>query len=159
MANDYWGTPLALFRRIQREMDVVFTLDPCAAPENRLGIEKFFTEKENGLRQSWRGEIVYMNPPYSRGNIDKWTMKASEEAFARLDTVVVGLLPLRTAQWFRRSILPFAKILQSLSDWQYLPHQYCGIYFLEKRVRFIDSKRNAPIPGSPNFDSFLAVWV
>jgi hypothetical protein len=140
-------------------MNVTFTLDPCTTNQNRLGIEKIFTEEDNGLSQSWGHECVFMNPPYSRGNIDLWTNKARYESLIYEDTVVVGLLPLRTAKWFRRNILPGFKILRELHDWIHLKPEQCGVFFLEKRVKFIDPEKNAPIPGSPNFDSFLAIWV
>ena len=128
--------------------------------DNPLGTEKFFTEKENGLRQSWKQEIVYMNPPYSRDNIDKWTAKAKREAETLYGTVVVGLLPLRSAQWFRKNILPGFKIIRELEKWRYtLDHGDCGVFFLERRVKFIDPEIGAAIKGSPNFDSILAIWV
>ncbi len=158
--KDSWRTPQLLFRRIQREMGITFTLDPCTTENNPLRTPKFFTKKENGLLQSWKQEIVYMNPPYSRNNIDKWVAKAKHEAQAHYGTVVVALLPLRTAQWFRKNILPGFKIIRDLEKWRYeLDHSDCGVFFLEKRVKFIDPEIGAAIKGSPNFDSILAIWV
>ena len=155
---DEWGTPLKLFRRIQREMDIVFTLDPCTTELNRLGIDSFYTEKDNGLSKSWEGEIVFMNPPYSRPKISLWITKARDEAFKNVNTIVVGLLPLRTPQWFRLNILPYAKIIKDLRKWNILKECECGIFFLEKRVRFIDPKTGVAPKDYPNFDSILVIW-
>lgn len=157
MNKDNWGTPLHLFRMIEREMDITFTLDPCTSEGNRLSINSFYTEKDNGLKKSWIDEIVFMNPPYSRGNIDLWTKKARIESFEG-GCIVVGLLPLRTAKWFRLNILKYSVIVKDLKDWIYINIGECGIYFLKNRVKFIDPEIGAAIKGSPNFDSFLAIW-
>lgn len=156
MVNDEWQTPPKLFKRLD---DIFyFTLDPCTTADNPLKTPKFFTREENGLIQSWRGEIVYINPPYSRGNIDKWTMKAYVEGVAFPETIVVALLPLRTAKWFRRTILPSIRILKNLEDWKDLEFRQCGVFFLEKRVRFIVPETGKPYKGSPTFDSIIVIW-
>jgi len=157
MVNDNWGTPLSLFRRIEREMNIKFTLDPCTTDKNRLGTLKYYTIKENGLIQSWEGEIVYVNPPYSRGQIKLWVKKCRIEAFDN-NALVVGLLPLRSALWFRENILPFIKILQNIEDWIYLDHGDCGLFFLERRIKFYDYVLGAPIKDYPNFDNILVIW-
>jgi len=155
---DEWGTPLKLFRRIQREMDIIFTLDPCTSKLNRLDTNSFYTEKDNGLSKSWEGEIVFMNPPYSRPKISSWINKARDEAFINDNTIVVGLLPLRTPQWFRKYILPYSKIIRNLKEWKTLKNCECGIFFLEKRVQFIDPKTGVATKDFPNFDSILVIW-
>jgi len=90
-----WETPQAFFDELNKEFD--FTLDPCCTPENAK-CKKFFTEKEDGLKQSWAGERVFMNPPYGT-LISKWVKKAYEEAQA--GALVVCLLPARTdTRWW-----------------------------------------------------------
>lgn len=55
-----------------------FTLDPCATKQNTKCL-KFYTVKEDGLKQSWKGERVFMNPPY--GHIyPKWVDYALEQS-------------------------------------------------------------------------------
>ena len=61
-SNEY-GTPQALFDSLNKKYG--FTLDPCAS-EGNAKCFNYFTVKENGLVQSWEGEIVFMNPPYSK---------------------------------------------------------------------------------------------
>ena len=69
-----WATPQDFFDKLNDEFD--FTLDPCATKENAK-CNKFFTEKDDGLKQSWDNEIVFCNPPY--GNVLKdWVKKTSE---------------------------------------------------------------------------------
>lgn len=47
-----WETPDELFQELDRVYH--FTLDACARPENAK-CQKFFTKKEDGLAQDWRG--------------------------------------------------------------------------------------------------------
>jgi phage N-6-adenine-methyltransferase len=74
--TDMWATPQAFFDRLNDEFK--FTLDPCATAENKK-CDKYFTEEEDGLKQSWAGHRVFMNPPYGR-KIGFWIKKAFEEA-------------------------------------------------------------------------------
>ena len=87
--KDDWETPQALFD----ELDAVyhFTLDPAATHENAK-CEKHYTAEEDGLKQSWAGEIVFCNPPYGRG-IGEWVRKCAEES---RHAKVVMLIPART---------------------------------------------------------------
>jgi len=155
---DTWQTPKWLFDWIEKTMGIEFTLDPCTTEENPLGVEKFYTEEDDGLIHSWAGETVFVNPPHSRALIKKFTMKCLEEA--DLDTLVVGLLPLRTAKWFEASILGAyqPRILVDLSEYEIMPTGTVGIHFLIKRVRYVDPVTGLPVKTSPYFDSFIAVW-
>lgn len=69
-----WATPQDLFDKLNREF--LFTLDPCATPENAK-CAKFYTAEDDGLAQSWDNERVFCNPPYGR-QIKDWVKKASE---------------------------------------------------------------------------------
>lgn len=71
-----WETPQDFFEALDREFH--FTLDACATPENTK-CQKFFSKREDGLRQDWLGEVVWLNPPYDR-SIGKWMAKAYETA-------------------------------------------------------------------------------
>jgi len=74
--RDDWGTPPALFAALDAEFH--FTLDVCATPDNAT-CPRYFTPADDGLAQSWAGEVCCMNPPYGRG-IDAWVRKAYESA-------------------------------------------------------------------------------
>jgi phage N-6-adenine-methyltransferase len=119
--TDLWETPDYIFDALNDKF--YFTLDPCATKENAK-CKYFFTEKENGLKQSWNGAIIFCNPPYSRGNIDLWVKKCFDN---RRHQTVVALLPVSTsADWFQK---------------------YCigqTLLFVDKRIRFIGAKYTAP---------------
>lgn len=141
-----WVTPQRLFN----ELDAIhhFTLDAASTHENAK-CKKHFTIAEDGLSQSWAGETVWLNPPYSKGArsgkvLEAWLRKALEES--RLGATVVCLVPVRsdTGWW----------------------HDYClkgEIKFLRGRVKFlalggtplrnttasIRDGRHAPNAGAP----------
>lgn len=73
-----WATPQAFFDELNKEFD--FTLDPCATPQNAK-CARYFTKEIDGLAQSWRGEVVFCNPPYGR-DISKWVAKAYAETLS-----------------------------------------------------------------------------
>lgn len=91
-----WETPPEFFKMYD---DVYhFTRDVCANETNHK-VDRYFTEKEDGLSQDWSNDICWCNPPYGRGVIDKWVKKAHDES-AKGVTVVM-LLPARTSTaWF-----------------------------------------------------------
>lgn len=92
-ATDNWATPQDFYDNLNNIFD--FTLDPCASDTNHK-TERYFTEADNGLEQSWDGERVFMNPPYGR-EIGKWVKKASEQ----VGGIAVCLLPARTdTRWW-----------------------------------------------------------
>lgn len=122
-----WATPPDFFNRLDKEFN--FTLDPCCVPETAK-CDTYFTPKDDGLKQSWRGYTVFMNPPYGRA-IGNWLKKAYEESLNQ-NTKVVCLIPSRT-------------------DTKYW-HDYCmkasEIRFVKGRLKFGDSKNSAPFPSA-----------
>jgi len=58
--SNEWSTPQKLFDYLDNIFD--FTLDPCCTKDTAK-CSKFYTDKEDGLSQSWENEIVFMNPP------------------------------------------------------------------------------------------------
>ena len=119
-----WSTPDDFFKKLDQEFN--FTLDPCATVQNKK-CKKFFTKEEDGLKQDWSKEIVFMNPPYGRV-IKYWIKKAYEESLK--GAVVVCLIPART----------------DTSYW----HDYCmkgTIRFIRGRLKF-NNKNSAPFPSA-----------
>jgi site-specific DNA-methyltransferase (adenine-specific) len=126
-----WATPQALFDRLNRIFQ--FTLDPACTPENAK-CAKYYTAKDNGLAQSWLGERVFLNPPYSR-EIVQWVAKAREEADQ--GALVVGLLPARTdTRWWHEHVQGHAEI-----------------HFFAGRLKFGNVGSGAPFPSA------LAIWA
>lgn len=121
--KDRWETPTRIFEKLDREFN--FTLDPCCELHTAK-CDMFFTEEIDGLSKSWIGENVFVNPPYSRGNIDKWVAKCLSESLSL--STVVALLP-----------------VSSSADWW---HKYivgkCEMRFVNKRIRFVGAPYPAP---------------
>ena len=95
--KDRWETPPYFFNRLN---DIFgFTLDPAASHENHL-CDKYYTIEEDGLKQDWQGETVFVNPPYS--HIQEWVKKCYEEGIKYMTTVVL-LIPVRsdTRYWHK----------------------------------------------------------
>lgn len=133
---DEWETPPEIFEPLDREFR--FTLDAAASKETaKCG--RFFTKEEDGLKQDWSGHTVWVNPPYSRGQIKLWTSKALIQCSDSRDVMVVMLLPTFTDQrWFHAHVDPWAELR-----------------FFEGRIRFL---LNGERQGSPRFPSMLAIW-
>ena len=121
-----WPTPQWLFEALDKEFG--FSLDPCSTDGNAK-CAKHYTRKDDGLRQSWAEEIVFMNPPCGR-EIHRWMAKA--HAAARNEgATVVCLVPARTdtAWWHRYA----------------MKHE---IRLLRGRLKFGDGKCPAPFPSA-----------
>ena len=97
---DTRATDPKLFRFIDDEFH--FTLDVAANADNAK-CERYFTKEDDGLIQSWGGEVVWCNPPYSE--LRAWVAKATAETSA---TVVMLLPANRTEQpWWQEYIEPY----------------------------------------------------
>lgn len=129
-----WMTPPEVFDPLMVEFD--FTLDPCSNGRNaKCG--RWFTAKEDGLKQPWGRERVFMNPPYGR-EIYAWTRKARESAAA--GALVVGLLPASTdLAWWHDDVVGHVS----------------EIRYIRGRVRFLTG---GPYRASGFFASVVVVW-
>jgi site-specific DNA-methyltransferase (adenine-specific) len=124
--RDSWETPQKLFDELNKEFN--FTIDAAADAENHK-CERYYTREENGLEKSWKGERVFLNPPYGR-ELPKWVKKAADEAKDK-STIIVMLIPARTdTQWFHDYIYKKAEIR-----------------FIKGRLKFGDGKKDAPFPS------------
>jgi site-specific DNA-methyltransferase (adenine-specific) len=130
--KDKWETPLHIFDKLNAEFN--FTLDPCCEVHTaKCG--KYYTLEVNGLNQDWQGETVFVNPPYSNGNIDAWMEKCYDESL-KPNTTVVALVAVSTsARWFHEFILNKAELR-----------------FVERRIRF----KGAPYTAT--FSSVIVVF-
>lgn len=152
MANDEWQTPQALFDKLNDEFN--FDVD-VAASEKNSKCNRFIDQYLDALDREYGWNIYsvtqgslnhkttgrcWMNPPYSRGNIDKFVKKAFEES--QKGCTVVGLVKFDpSVSWFKKWIYGKA-------------HEVRMCY---KRVRFInpDTGKQA---GNPTFPSAIIVW-
>jgi phage N-6-adenine-methyltransferase len=125
-----------------------FTLDVAASVDNAK-LPRFFTPAQDGLAQSWAGERVWCNPPFS--NIRPWVTKAWHERDAhRPAELIVMLLPAnRTEQaWWQDEVEPF-RMLPGV----------VRVEFLRGRMRFIARGADGIKPNErPPFGCCLVIW-
>jgi phage N-6-adenine-methyltransferase len=76
-----WYTPKEIIEAARKTMGSI-DLDAasCELANETIMATKYFTEKDDALLQEWRGN-VWLNPPYARGIIDKFSTKAIQELF------------------------------------------------------------------------------
>lgn len=121
-ASVEWATPQDFFDSLDKEFK--FTLDVAANIKNRK-CRRFFNSKQDALKQDWKGERCWMNPPYGR-RIAEFIKKAHES-----NALVVGLLPARTdTKAFHDHIYGKAEIR-----------------FVKGRLKFSGAKHSAPFPN------------
>ena len=135
--------PVADFEKLNARFR--FTIDAAASAQNAK-CKRYWSEEDNGLEQSWQGERVYCNPPYS--SIEPWCVKAWSEPKAEL---IVMLLPAnRTEQgWWQRHIETFRdRALSPLTT-----------EFLAGRLRFLKPGQTEIGPNErPPFGIVLCIW-
>lgn len=128
--KDDWETPIDFFEKLDAEFH--FTLDPCCTHETAKCIYHF-TPAEDGLKQSWANQTVFVNPPYSKKTKDNpgqeaWIKKAYEES---ANATVVMLIPART------DTVAFHKYIYGKAE----------IRFIKGRLKFGGAKDSAPFPS------------
>lgn len=122
--TDLWSTPQDFYDKLNEEFD--FTLDPCSTHDNHK-TDKYFTIEDDGLKQDWSNDVVFMNPPYGRV-IGDWMKKASES-----NTTVVRLVPARTdTRWWH----------------DYVLGKNAEVRFIKGRLKFGGQKNSAPFPSA-----------
>lgn len=149
MVKDEWQTPRELYNKLDEEFH--FDLDVACNKNNCLCLQGNFHELYDSLNVSdWYSffdngaqnmdPTCWMNPPYSRGNLDKFCKKAFEES--QKGCTVVGLLKMdHSTKWFKNWIYGKAHEVRLCS----------------KRVQFIDPETGKK-GQSPNFTSIIVVW-
>lgn len=124
-----------------------FTLD-AAASDSNAKCGRYFTLENNGLDQSWAGERVWCNPPFSA--CPAWVEKAWLEISNGAELVVMLLPANRTEQgWWQTMVEPFRD-----RDPAFV-------------TRFVARRINFATPGNPQarynssapFGCVLLVWL
>lgn len=123
-----------------------FTLDVAASPHNAK-LPRYFTAEDNGLEQSWSGERVWCNPPYS--DIAPWVAKAWNEMLFGCELVVMLLPANRTEQaWWHEHVEPCRDNGRGLRT-----------EFIRGRTRFIAAGDTEIKPNArPPFGCVLLIW-
>lgn len=123
-----------------------FTIDVAASAHNAR-LPRYYTREQDGLRQSWAGESVWCNPPYS--GIEPWVAKSWLEHPATRGIVMI--LPAnRTEQaWWQTYVEPFRD----------RPGSPLTVEFLPGRIRFLARGRSTIGPNErPPFGCCLLIW-
>jgi len=74
--KDEWETPNWIFTRLGSIFQ--FTIDAAATRENRKR-RRYWSIEDNGLEQNWKSEVVFCNPPFTKGKYKHWIKKAADE--------------------------------------------------------------------------------
>lgn len=124
-----------------------FTVDAAASVDNAK-LPHFWTRHSDALAQSWRGERVWCNPPYS--NIRPWVEKADQEWRLGSELIVMLLPANRTEQrWWQDIVEP------KLRD----RSPYFRAEFQPGRMRFIRPRAVVGPKGDrPPFGCCLLIW-
>ena len=148
--KDEWRTPKDIFDKLDEEFN--FTVDVAADMSNHL-CPYYFSDKipPSAFDIDW-AETYYgtagkqgkecafwMNPPYSRGNGERFCKKAYEES--QRGCIVVGLLKCDTSTKYYH-------------DYVMKAHE---IRVLPRRVKFMASDTGETV-GSPTFDNIIVIW-
>lgn len=98
-------------------------LDPCANIHSPVIAKRkiLLTEGGDGLTDAWSGDLVFVNPPFSRLLV--WLRRAHEQWHSGRVRTVVCLVPVRTdSAWFHETLSIDA-----------------DMFLLQGRVRFLDA--------------------
>lgn len=107
-----WYTPPYILEALGNDFD----LDPCAPKKDWYTAKKCFTKEDDGLVQDWKG-FVFLNPPYSQPELKLFVKKISEHGNG------IALI--------------YSKVGNTMFH-EFVWDKAASIYFLRKRIRFID---------------------
>ena len=129
-----------------------FTID-VAASEHNAKLPRYYTAEQDGLAQSWAGERVWCNPPYS--DIGPWVAKAWRAWHYELNGTKGAELTVM--------LLPANRTEQAWSHQWVEPYRDCGAVlrteFIRGRTRFIAAGDTEIKPNArPPFGCVLLIW-
>lgn len=143
-------TPRAFFDPLHAQRR--FTIDAAASADNAL-LPRYWTRDIDALRESWRSERVWCNPPYSR--LMPWLVKAWDSMRYNDCEHVTMLVPANRCEqrWWQDCVEPF-RDLARYSD------PILTTRFLAGRMRFDwPAGRVVPPKGDrPPFGLVLLTW-
>ena len=147
--RDRWSTPKSVVDAVSNLLRSRPAIDLAASPHNAVA-DVYFTEKHGGLL-SQAPYIVYnsmrnreicnwawLNPPYSRGNMELFTEWAARYVESG-GVVALCHRPDLSTKWYLENVLPYAKALLVPS----------------KRIRFIPP--DGVSESAPNFAALITI--
>jgi len=142
-------TPLSLWAPLHAKH--AFTVDAAASDANAL-LPRYWTRETDALAQSWAGERVWCNPPYSR--LDSWLAKAWDEMRGGCGLIVMLLPANRCEQgWWQRYVEPQRdRVLDETI--------MLDTHFIAGRLRMAPPEYPTPAKGDrPPFGCVLLTWT
>lgn len=130
--SDHWFSPMKIFAPLHKRLR--FTVDAAGHAEAPVtqAIGKWFDITQDGLRQDYRRERVWCNPPYS--NIEPWAEIAPRSILAGAELWAM-LLPVWTDRaWWHDFIEP---------------HRRTRATGVRVTLRFIRGRVRYGFPGNP----------
>lgn len=141
-------TPAEIFAPLHEQY--AFTLDAAASDDNHL-LPVYFTRDTDGLAQSWAGERVWCNPPYSL--LGPWFAKAWAEMANGCELIVMLVPANRTEQPFwQEYVEPFRD-----GGGQRLASVSLSTRYVAGRIRF-NYPPDLANPKSPMCGSVVLTW-
>jgi phage N-6-adenine-methyltransferase len=140
-------TPARIFDPLMHEFE--FTLD-AAANEQNAKLPKFYDLQTNGLLQSWTGQRVWCNPPYS--DLASWVWKARNEHRNGCPLIAMLLPANRTEQrWWQDHIEPHRDGRSKV--------EHIETRFYRSRFNFgLPDNLEGKFNSSPPFGCVLVIW-
>jgi len=129
--NDEWGTPDELFLSLDDEFDFKFDA-ACKTINAKCSTGNFLDLGIDAMEAPWHKAIgsIWLNPPYSRGNILSFMKKAYLESLLMDHPVVCLIRCDPTTRWFKNWV--DGKALE--------------VRLLKRRVRFVGADASYPWP-------------
>lgn len=161
--SNEWRVPRPVFARWHELYR--FTVDAAAARWNAQ-LPRFWSKRNSAFKQLPKDERGWCNPPYSRGNLDRW-MGWARTAVVMLEADLFAMhVPAYTSEgWWTKTVVPGHGPLQHVDElrlpgfahgyrrvWKYLA---TDVWFYEGRVRH--QERNGA-EGSARHASALVVF-
>lgn len=154
-----WGTPLKYINPIKQFFGGTIALDPCSNVYSIVNAEKEFKLPHNdGLKEDWDYETIYMNPPYgadrNRGTTIKNWLAKCVISHKKYNSEILALIPVATnTRHWKQSVFGQARAICFLYDTR--------LKFLENGL---DIGKGAPMSCSlvywgNNYDKFYDIFI
>jgi len=143
-ATDEYGTPPSFFKAINKHLGP-FTLD-AAATDFYHFCDTYFTQETDALKHSWGRHNVWCNPPYSRGVMEKFVIKAhAETTLGKCPRVTMLVINCSSSAWWHEIVMRHA----------------CEVWFLHGRLKFhllANGQDEGPTKQTSAFHSVIVVF-
>lgn len=131
-----WYTPSHIIDLVKQCLDEI-ELDPtsCQEANQIIQAKRYFTIEDNALELAWDCKTLFMNPPYSKGDVTRFTNKFLYE-LPCIDQAIILVASFPETNWCQ-------KLLSKCN----------ALCFIRGRVTFINS--NKEITQMPRWGNIL----